>query len=55
MADPSAIEIKESSLLSAGDVLITFSDDTVVLFHAGFLYDMRDHDGNIKIVDPFKK
>jgi hypothetical protein len=49
------IKIVEVSRLADGDALITFSDETVVLFHAKFLYEMRGHDGNVEIVDPFEK
>ena len=55
MADSSNIDVVEVSRLAKGDVLITFSDDTVVLFHAKFLYEMRNHDGNVEIVDPFNE
>jgi hypothetical protein len=51
----SKIKIQEASRLADGDLLITFSDETTVLFHAKFLYDVRNHDGNVQIVDPFKK
>ena len=47
------INIIDVSKLVGGDVLITFSDDTTVLFHAQFLYDVREEDGNVSIVDPF--
>jgi len=53
MIDTSRISIIEVNRLEKGDVLITFSDDTVVLYHAKFLYEMRNHDSNIEIVDPF--
>ena len=53
MIDTSKVSIVEASRLEKGDVLITFSNDTVVLFHAKFLYDVRNHDSNIEIVDPF--
>ena len=55
MADSSKIEIVEVSRLAKGDIVITFSDDTVVLYHAKFLYDVRSHDSNVEIVDPFKE
>jgi hypothetical protein len=55
MADSSTIKIAEASRLADGDVLIAFSDDTVVLFHAKFLYDVRNHDSNVEIVDPLDK
>ena len=53
MNDTSKIEIVEASRLEKGDLLVTFSDNTVVLYHAKFLYDVRSHDSNIEIVDPF--
>jgi len=53
MAADAKITIVEVSRLAKGDVLITFSDETVVLFHAKFLYDVRSHDSNVEIVDPF--
>jgi len=55
MSDFSKITVKEASRVAEGDLLIKFSDDTVVLFHAKFLYDVRNHGGNVQIVDPFKQ
>jgi hypothetical protein len=49
------ITIVEVNLLAKGDVLITFSDDTVVMFLATALYEMRGRDGNVQIVDPFQQ
>lgn len=55
MTDSSKISIEEVTRMAKGDVLITFSDDTVVLYHAKFLYEMRNHDSNVEIVDPFNQ
>lgn len=32
-----------------GDVMVYFSDGTSVIYHAKFLYDVRNHDSNIAI------
>jgi len=50
-----AIKVSEVNRLENGDVVITFSEGSVVLYHAQFLYDVRDHDSNVHIVDPFHK
>ncbi|WP_263382735.1 hypothetical protein [Granulicella arctica] len=55
MSDTPKLEVVEASRLEKGDLLITFSNDTVVLYHAKFLYDVRNHDSNIEIVDPFEE
>ena len=33
-----------------GGILLHFSEGTSVLYHAQFLYDVRDHDHNVPIV-----
>jgi hypothetical protein len=33
-----------------GGLLVHFSNQTSTLFHADFLYSVRDHDGNVPIV-----
>ena len=55
MAVADGITVVEASRLSDGDLLITFSDNTTVLFHANFLYEVREHDSNVAIVDPFRQ
>jgi len=55
MAETIAISIVEVNRLEKGDILVTFSDNSVILYHAKFLYDVRNHDSNVEIVDPFKK
>jgi hypothetical protein len=52
---PPIMITKATRVKKGGDILITFSDDTVVLFHAKFLYDARNHEQNIQIVDPFEQ
>ena len=47
--------IINAKTLAEGDLLVTFSDETIVLYHAKFLYDVRNHDSNINIVDPFEE
>ena len=37
--------------VSQGNVAIHFSDNTSVLFHAQFLSDVREDDGNIALVE----
>jgi ethanolamine utilization protein EutQ (cupin superfamily) len=49
------VTIDEVNMVKEGDLLVKFSDGTVVLFHAKFLYDVRNHDGNVEIVDPFRQ
>jgi hypothetical protein len=55
MANAATIKITDVNRTKSGDVLITFSDEMVVLFHAQFLYDVRTNENNVQIVDPFKK
>lgn len=55
MAVASKITIADINRVADGDVLITFSDDTVVLFHAQFLYENRNQDHNLEVVDPFRR
>ncbi len=32
-----------------GDIMVYFSNGTSAIYHAKFLYDMRNHDSNIAI------
>jgi hypothetical protein len=55
MPELKKITIVETTTLAEGDILITFSDGTTILYHARFLYDVRNHDHNINIVAPFEQ
>lgn len=55
MAVSAKITIADINRVADGDVLITFSDDTIVLFHAKYLYEHRNQDHNLEVVDPFKE
>jgi hypothetical protein len=48
------VTIATANVLAEGDVLITFSDDTTVLYTAPLLYDARNSAGAIRIVAPFE-
>ena len=50
-----ATEHKHISILSAESaskgLIIHFSDGTTTLFQTHFLYEVRDHDGNVALTD----
>ena len=51
---PTVVTIETANVLSEGDLLVTFSDDTTVLYTAPLLYDARNSNGAIRIVAPFE-
>ncbi|NYF78629.1 hypothetical protein [Granulicella arctica] len=47
------VTVVEANVIKDGDVLITFSNDTIVLYQAEFLYKVRSNVFNVQVVDPF--
>ena len=54
MQSSSDISIATANILAEGDLLITFSDNTAVLFTAPLLYKAQHSAGAIRIVAPFE-
>ncbi len=46
--DPEPLMIVEADRMH-GDLLVHFSSGNSVLYHAQFLWDVREHDGNVAI------
>ncbi|WP_263385635.1 hypothetical protein [Granulicella arctica] len=45
------IDVIAADVMEGGGLLIHFSNETATLFQAQFLFDARDQDGNVPIVE----
>lgn len=50
---PTQLTVATANILAEGDLLVTFSDNTTVLFTAPLLYGAQHASGAIRIVAPF--
>ncbi len=51
MPNPNAPVLVVAADPNKGDLIVHFSDGTSVLYHAHFLHDVRDDDGNVALPD----
>jgi hypothetical protein len=45
------IDVVAADVMEDGALLIHFSNETATLFHGQFLFDVRDQDNNVAIVE----